>query len=340
MKKKSNEIGEQSASKKNENLVKTNKKLLHVAKELAHQQSLLAQLNLALYESEQRFELAFKYAPIGMGLVAPDGQWLKVNNSLCRLLKYSEEELLKLNFQKITYPEDLEKDLIHQQKMLSGEISIYQTEKRYIRKDGKVIWILLSVALARDKPSKLPLYFITQVQNIDEQKKAEAKLKKMADEDPLTGLLNRKSLATAFKKLKKKLPDHLCMGVYFFDLDYFKRVNDNQGHMIGDKILKIISKRLKNKFRPSDIIARIGGDEFVIVVTNLKDENEIAGIAKSLQTMISKPIKIDGVSFEITASIGISVYPRDGQCLRELMKKSDQALYQIKHNTRNDFKFC
>ncbi|GGI80967.1 GGDEF domain-containing protein [Legionella impletisoli] len=338
MEKKSDKIKAQCPSSTEEDLIQTNKKLVHLANKLTYQKKLLEKLNLALFESEQRFQLSFEYAAIGMGLVAPGGQWIKVNKSLCHLLRYSEEELLQLDFQTITYPDDLEKNLIHQQKMLSGEISTFQTQKRYIRKDGKVIWILLSVALARDQFSNEPLYFITQVQNIDDQKKAEEKLKKMVNEDPLTGLLNRKALEAAFKKMKKNLSNHLFCGIYFIDLDYFKHINDKNGHLVGDKILRIISKRMKNKLRDTDILARTGGDEFVIIAKDLKDGNEVLKIAKSLQVSISKPIKIDGISSRITASIGISRYPTDGNNLKDLLQVADRAMYDIKELGRDDIK--
>ncbi|MGB6296521.1 MAG: PAS domain S-box protein, partial [Rivularia sp. (in: cyanobacteria)] len=130
----------------------------------------------ALRESEQSFSKAFNYASIGMALVAPDGSWLKVNQALCKIIGYSEQELIKTNFQAITHPDDLQVDLNYVRQMLAGEISTYQMEKRYFHKRGNTVWILLSVSLVRDIHNQ-PLYFISQIQDITERKQAEDELR-------------------------------------------------------------------------------------------------------------------------------------------------------------------
>lgn len=118
------------------------------------------------------FTNAFHHAAIGMALVGPDGRWIKVNRSLCHIIGYSEEELLKTTFQAITHPEDLDVDLNYIRQMLNGEIDYYQMEKRYFHKKGNVVWVLLSVSLFRDQ-EKRPLYFISQIQDITARKEAE-----------------------------------------------------------------------------------------------------------------------------------------------------------------------
>jgi PAS domain S-box-containing protein len=128
-----------------------------------------------LVESEERFRGAFEFAAIGMALVAPDGRWLRVNPSLCRIVGYSPEELLATTFQAITHPEDLDTDVEFAQRMLEGAIPYYQMEKRYFHKDGHVVWILLSVSLVRDGDCR-PLYFVSQIQDISARKEAEARL--------------------------------------------------------------------------------------------------------------------------------------------------------------------
>src|ERR1700730_4500647 len=128
-----------------------------------------------LVESEERFRGAFEFAAIGMALVAPDGRWLRVNPSLCRIVGYSPEELLATTFQAITHPADLDADIEYVQRMLEGSIPHYQMEKRYLRKDGHLVWILLSVSLVRDGGGQ-PLYFVSQIQDISARKEAEAGL--------------------------------------------------------------------------------------------------------------------------------------------------------------------
>ncbi len=122
--------------------------------------------------SEERYRQVQEHAPIGLALVNPDGRWLRVNPALCALVGYSEDELLEHTFQNITHPDDLETDLAYVRQMLAGEIATYQMEKRYIRKDGTLVWVLLSVSLVRDNAG-WPLYFIAQIQDIDVRKQTE-----------------------------------------------------------------------------------------------------------------------------------------------------------------------
>ena len=135
---------------------------------------------LELRESEERFRSTVEYSAIGVALVAPDGRWLQANRALCEILGYSETELLNINFQVLTHPDDLERDLSYVRQMLAGEIRTYQMEKRYIHKNGHLVDALLSVSLVRDK-SNQPLYFISQVQDISERKRTEEALAESLD---------------------------------------------------------------------------------------------------------------------------------------------------------------
>lgn len=132
-------------------------------------------VEIALRLSEERFRTAFETAAHGMALVAPDGTWLKVNKALCAILGYYESELLQTNFQKVTHPDDLSENLRNARLLLSGEISSYQAQKRYLHKEGHEVWGLLSVSLVKDKVDQ-PLYFVSQIQDITARIKAEAKL--------------------------------------------------------------------------------------------------------------------------------------------------------------------
>src|SRR5215207_5925188 len=126
----------------------------------------------ALRESEQRFRGSFERAAVGMALVAPDGRFLRVNRSLCEILGYTERELLGKTFQETTHPDDLEVDLEHLRRLLVRVVRTYQTEKRYLHKDGHVVWALLSVSVVHDEEDE-PLYFASQIQDVSERKKFE-----------------------------------------------------------------------------------------------------------------------------------------------------------------------
>jgi len=149
---------------------------LQLAHALTEKWSLHHQSRRKLEESEERFAGAFEHAPIGVALLSPEGKWLKVNQALCALVGYSEAELLTLTFQDITHPDDLEADLGHVRQILAGEIFTYQMEKRYFHRLGHVVTVLLSVSLVRDEQG-LPLYFISQIQDISERKRTENALR-------------------------------------------------------------------------------------------------------------------------------------------------------------------
>jgi PAS domain S-box-containing protein len=131
-----------------------------------------------LRESEERFRAAFEYAAIGMALVSTKGQWLRVNQALCRISGYSAAELLSTDFQSITHPDDLNTDLNYVREMLAGTRSYYEMEKRYLHKNGRIIWVLLSVSLVREVEGE-PLYFVSQIQDITERRRLEQALREL-----------------------------------------------------------------------------------------------------------------------------------------------------------------
>lgn len=176
---------------------------------------------LAVEESEERFRGAFDHAAIGMALVAPDGRWLKVNQSLCDLVGYTREELLKRDFQSITHPDDLALDLEYVRRILAGEIDVYQMEKRYLRKGGEPVWIVLSVSLMRDAANR-PLYFISQMQSIQERKAAEQKM--------MEAVRRHEELLALLDTLYAQAP----IGLAFVDNDFrFVRLNEALAEMNG-----------------------------------------------------------------------------------------------------------
>ena len=118
-----------------------------------------------LRENEEKFKGFFENSEIGMTIVSPEGKFVEVNNSLCKMLQYSKDELTKKTFQEITHKDDLEEDLNNVKNMINGKISNYSMDKRYIKKDGKIIWITLTVSMVKDKNGK-PLYFVSQIQEI------------------------------------------------------------------------------------------------------------------------------------------------------------------------------
>ena len=127
------------------------------------------------------------------------------------------------------------------------------------------------------------------------------------------------------------------LAVLFLDLDRFKHINDSRGHEVGDKLLQEIAKRVSAAVRPADIVVRMGGDEFVVVLHKVNSPDEVAVAATRINEVLSAPVMIDGRALVATVSIGVSLFPRDGATMGELLKHSDTAMYQAKDLGRNNF---
>lgn len=285
----------------------------------------------ALRESEERFRSAFDYAPIGIGLVSPSGNWLKANHALTEILGYTEEDFLATDFQSLTLPEDLGLTLVKVHELLAGKIANCQMEQRYIHKTGRTVWTSWSVSAANDTKSKQP-NLIFQIQDITDKKSAEEKLQHDATHDALTGLPNRllfmKSLDRALER--RRLVDEYKVSVLFIDLDRFKYVNDSLGHLIGDELLKEIASRLRDCMRPSDLVARLGGDEFTILVEGTFDTAEVTRIASRIQQKFGIPFDLRGHEVYSSASIGILHATDKHSASEDVMRDADTAMYQAK----------
>lgn len=168
----------------------------------------------------------------------------------------------------------------------------------------------------------------------------EAKLKHQASHDVLTGLANR---SLFFDRIAQAIihagrVDRVVM-VMLIDLDRFKLINDSLGHGVGDELLKVISRRLSENTRPGDTVARLGGDEFALMMSDMADEADAAFVAENILGVLAEPMTVGGHDLVVRASIGISVFPRDGSEVSALLKNADSAMYQVKESGRNSFRF-
>ncbi len=291
----------------------------------------LKKQSVALRESEERFRSAFDYAPIGIALVSPDGNWLKVNRALSEILGYTEEQFLAADFQSMLFSEDLGSTLIKLHELLSGKIQTCQLEQRYIHKTGKTVWVSWSVSTASEVNQKRP-NLIFQIQDITDKKSAEDQLQHEATHDALTKLPNRAYFMTRLEQALNKSQNqtNYKVSVLFIDLDRFKVVNDSLGHLIGDQLLIGISGRLRECLRPNDIVARLGGDEFTILVEGKYDQNEVVRIAERLQEKFAVPFDLSGHEIYSSASIGILHASEKHLTPEDMMRDADTAMYQAK----------
>ncbi len=284
-----------------------------------------------LEESEERFRSAFDYAAIGMALVAPDGTWLEVNHSLCRIIGYSEEQLLATNFQSLTHPEDLITAQEHISQLLAGKIPACQMEKRYTHILGHAVWVLQSISLARD-PDNESTRLIFQIQDITDRKRAEERLVHDAFHDALTGLPNRALFMDHLKLAteRSKRREAYRFAVLFMDLDRFKNINDSLGHMVGDQLLISIARRLEGCLRPGDTVARLGGDEFTILLEEITDISEATQIAERVQREMAHPFTLSGHEVYMTVSIGVAPNVTGYNMPQDILRDADTAMYYAK----------
>ena len=290
----------------------------------------------ALGEAEERFRRAFDDAPIGIGLVALDGRWLKVNQTLAEITGLSEAQLLHSTFQDNTHPDDADIEAEHSRQLLAGEVRSYRMEKRYVRPDGQSIWVMLSASLVRGIDGE-PLYFISQVENINERKRVERELSRLAGHDSLTGLLNRRRFQQELSRERQRVRrNHGCAAILYIDIDHFKHVNETHGHKAGDDVLQSIARRLVLRLRATDIIARLGGDEFAVLLLDLDSTEDARRIADEIRTAVrSEPVPVADTLLSVTISIGIATLGEGAGADDQVLIAADNAMFEAKRSGRD-----
>ncbi|MGD0456016.1 MAG: diguanylate cyclase, partial [Solirubrobacteraceae bacterium] len=268
-----------------------------------------------LRESEMRFRDTFENATVGMALEDIEGRVIDANQALCDMLGYPRERLVGMAFPEFTHPDDLARDLEHMQKMLSGTVANYHAEKRYLHADGHLVWALLSVSRARAADHD-PLCFIAQMQDITVRKRSEERFAYLAYHDELTDLPNRAMFGHHLELALARAQRHdLGVAVAYVDIDRFKVVNDSLGHAAGDTALREIAARLRRAVRAEDLIARHSGDEFLILIADLKRPSErvpsagwldlspeVSMVMRQLHDALREPFAIGGQDFSLDAA--------------------------------------
>lgn len=277
--------------------------------------------------ADRRFQAAFRRSKFGMLIADLDGYPTAVNPAACELLGRAPEELIGTRWEAFAHPDDA-----HLVSAMVADIRLgaesSSSERRYLRPDGSVVWVAVTVNVVRDSDDR-PLYLMAQMLDIGDRKRIEDELAHRALHDGLTGLPNRALLDDRLARaLAASRRSGRRLGVAFLDLDGFKHVNDALGHIAGDRLLTEVARRLRRCVRPSDTVARFGGDEFVMVFEDVDETSLTRLVARVTETLTSSFLVV-GRELVVRASIGTTI-SQPTSTTQSLLSEADAAMYRAK----------
>jgi diguanylate cyclase (GGDEF)-like protein/PAS domain S-box-containing protein len=280
--------------------------------------------------AERDFEAAFHASPHGVAIVGLDGRFLLVNQKLADIVAYPKEQLVDLTFQEITHPDDLDADLAQVDALVAGEIDSYEMEKRYYTREGRLIWVLLAAAIVRDEDGA-PRHFISQIQDISTRKRLEAHTYELANRDAITSLYNRRRFEEELRRqIGRCREEGESAALLLLDLDRFKNVNDSDGHVAGDQLIRSVGRALDDRIDEPDVAARIGGDEFAVILRNI-DLAQARAVAEDLRLAITAA----DTDRSCTASLGLCRLHGDVPDAETCFRAVDRAMYRAKGQGRD-----
>jgi|GEM_PF-689364 len=295
----------------------------------------------ARYEAEERFELVFEQGPLGMALLSLEGRWLRVNQALAEITGYSADALMSKSLQEITYPDDRSNDIEDLRALVEGEISDYRVEKRLFHARGHILSVVLWVSAVRDRAGR-PQSLLLQVQDITERKLMEERLHNLAEHDALTGLRNRRlfehELGLQVDRIRRAGTRGRRAGetsaLLIIDLDNFRAVNETVGHRAGDELLRSIAAALQERLRGTDLIARLDGDEFGVLLRGTPLQAAEA-VARGLREVVAEcGIELAGRRVSCTASIGVAAIDAEVKSDEAVRIAAEQAMFHEKLEKR------
>ena len=308
--------------------------------ELEEQNEILKQAQLKSQHQAQMIE------QIHDSIISSDlnGIITSFNNGSEILLGYKADEIIGKHATTLHPKEDFKK--VDKTIEILIKNGAYHSEFRFVKKSGKVIDTDLSLSLLKDEKGN-PIGMIAYAQDITSRKQMELELEDQriilyhqAHHDALTNLPNRvlfnDRLEQAIEKAKR---NNTMVALLFIDLDHFKEINDSLGHAVGDEVLKMVTNKLKDVIRHEDTIARLGGDEFTVVLEDIAEAEDASLIATKILKVLSKSMSVDDNVLYVSSSIGISIYPEDGESTQNLLKYADSAMYKAKSEGRNNFQY-
>ncbi len=288
----------------------------------------------AMKESEEKYRSLFDDSRDAIYITGKDGAFIDVNEAFINLFGYTREEILKLNA-KMAYV--TQEDQKYFKKIIKEKGYTKDFEIKLKKRDGGIMDCLVTVMAKRNEKGEI-IGYQGIIRDITAAKQAEDTIRHMAYHDALTGLPNR---ILFNDRLVMAMTNSLRTGkkvaIMMLDLDKFKQVNDVFGHKIGDLLLKAVSERLGRMLRKGDTVARMGGDEFMIILPEISYEYVANMIAEKIIEIFQWPFRLEGKELSVTTSIGVSIFPKDGKDTDTLMKHADIAMYSSKKLGRNKY---
>ncbi|PZS09112.1 MAG: GGDEF domain-containing protein [Acidimicrobiales bacterium] len=280
--------------------------------------------------SEARFRAVFAGAAIGIAIADISGNILHFNPAMEQILGDSSEAHLFSSVAQFVDLDDAPELWSQYQRLVNGEQEQVQSEKRYVRPDGSVVWADMVISLVRDDNGH-PRYLVVLVEDVSERRRLQTTLHHQALHDPLTGLPNRTLFFDRLRRLCNQHDSTKRIGLCYLDLDRFKAVNDSLGHHVGDKLLVELAERLARCTADAGhIVARMGGDEFVVLVEDCEGTRQLKLLAEQLLEALAAPFEIADHQLTVSASIGLVEHQAAGADPAELLKAADITLYWAK----------
>ncbi len=291
----------------------------------------------ALRESEQRLRTIIETDPECVLIADLNGRLLEMNAAgLAMIEADSVEEAQQRNPVEFVLPEYRQAFIDLQQRVINGESGSLEFEITGLK--GTRRWVETHAAPMRGANGEIEL-LLGIIRDITERKQAEGRIQYLAHFDALTGLPNRAQLDDLTKyAINLAQRSHEPLALMFLDLDQFKDINDTLGHSVGDALLVALANRIRLALREEDTVSRLGGDEFIFLLHNV-DANGASHVAQKLLDVIAKPYRIDAFDLNVTGSIGIALYPSDGEDMETLFRSADAAMYRAKQEGRHGFRF-
>ncbi|HEV7207655.1 MAG TPA: EAL domain-containing protein [Mycobacteriales bacterium] len=291
-----------------------------------------ATLHAESRRSEQHFRAVFDDSPVAIALLDSERVLCQVNDAYCALVGRSRDQVLGRNPMEFTHPDDVAASN-RASSVARAQGRQAPIEKRYLRPDGTQVWGLLHLAYLGSGSGQAQV--LGQVEDITARKAQESRLLHAAARDPLTGLANRVAVLNRVRAALTRTSGHGQLTVVLFcDLDRLKLVNDGHGHAVGDEYIRAVGQRLRASVRADDTVGRLAGDEFVIVLENVRSPDEAIGLAAQILGGVHRPLRLAGATFTPSLSIGVAFTHDGAMTAEELLSQADAAMYRAKSGGR------